>query len=271
MVPVCEFNRLLSISVLHIHEKIFLSLDYQSYKNCQYVCKSWKDLLTSQFFQIWSESVYCKDIRIELRQNVWLGNVNKIKKILSLFTVDLNVETLSAEIGSCKEYPLRLPPLLNPAANKGHKDVVKLLLDRGAEPNRRSYHGDTPLKCAASHGHKDVVEILLKRGANPCIADGSGRSPLHIAARNGREHIVKLLLDEAADPNAQDNEGHTSLHSAAFKGHKEVVQILIDRGAKPNMANHHGETPLYYARVWKHKEIAEILEGRRKKLPQPTQ
>ena len=258
MVAVCEFDKLLSISVLHIHEKIFLSLDYQSYKNCQDVCKSWKDLLTSQFFQIRSKSVYSEMIQSDLLQAVSLGNVNEIKRTLSIFMVDLNFESRHFQS------PLHL------AAKRGYKEVVRLLLDRGAEPNRRSYSGGTPLKWAAWYGHKDVVQLLMERGATPKIADCGGHTPLHYAAQDGRKHIVKLLLDEAADPNAQDNLGLTSLHVAAFMGHKEVVQILLDWGANPNMTNYLGGSPLFYARTRKHMEMAEILEGRRKSLPQQT-
>ena len=253
----CAFENLSTIHVPHILEKIFLSLDYQSYKKCQNVCKSWKDLLTSQFFQIRSKSVYCEMIQIEIRQAVFLGDVNKIKRTLSIFMVDLNFES-------------RYQSPLNLAAKKGYKDVVRLLLDGGAEPNRRSYSGGTPLKWAAWYGHKDVVQLLMERGATPQIADCSGNTPLHYAAQDGRKHIVKLLLDEAADPNAQNKLGLTSLHKAVFMGHKEVVQILLDRGAKPNMANHLGWSPLFFARVRKQLEMAEILEGRRRYLPHQT-
>ena len=256
MVDVCEFDRLLSISVPHIHEKIFLTLDYQSYKKCPDVCMSWKVLLTSQFFQKRSKLVYCVNIQIELREAALLGNLSEIKRTLDIFRFDLNFESKYAQSP------------LNRAALKGHKDVVKFLLDRGAEPNRRSYSGCTPLKWAAWYGHEDVVQLLLERGANPRIADGSGSSPLHLAAQDGRKDIVKLLLDEAADPNAQAQGGLTSLHVAVFGGHREVVQILLDRGANPNIANRLGGSPLFYARVRKQLEMVEILEGRRMNLPQ---
>ena len=47
----------------------------------------------------------------------------------------------------------------------GHKDVVQLLLDRGAEPNKGASNGVTPLHMAAYHGHRDIVGILLDNGA----------------------------------------------------------------------------------------------------------
>ena len=53
---------------------------------------------------------------------------------------------------------------LHDAAREGHNDVVKLLLDRGAEPNMANQHGDTPLSCALQNGHMDVVNILTENG-----------------------------------------------------------------------------------------------------------
>ena len=50
MTAACEFDRLFTKSVLHIHEKIFFSVDYKSFKKCLEVSKSWNDLLTSESF-----------------------------------------------------------------------------------------------------------------------------------------------------------------------------------------------------------------------------
>ena len=57
------------------------------------------------------------------------------------------------------------------AARNGHQDVVKLLLDKGAEPNMADQNGDTALGYAARGGHKDVVQLLFDRGAEPNLAD----------------------------------------------------------------------------------------------------
>ena len=62
MAPACEFDRLFTKKVPHIHEKIFFSLDYESFKNCVEVSKSWNDLLTSDNFLRRGKSVFFENI-----------------------------------------------------------------------------------------------------------------------------------------------------------------------------------------------------------------
>ena len=67
MAAECEFDRLFTKRVLHIHEKIFFSLDYESFKKCLEVSKSWNALLLSESFLRRGKSVFCEDIQKELR------------------------------------------------------------------------------------------------------------------------------------------------------------------------------------------------------------
>ena len=64
------------------------------------------------------------------------------------------------------------------AAYFGHVEIVKLLLERGANPNAKNNIGRTPLHYAAQEGCVDVVRVLLERGADPWIADKGGHIPL---------------------------------------------------------------------------------------------
>ena len=75
MTPACEFDRLITKSVLHIHDKIFFSLDYESYKKCLEVSKSWNDLLTSEYFLRRGKSLFCEDLqKVKMKNEV--GNLN---------------------------------------------------------------------------------------------------------------------------------------------------------------------------------------------------
>ena len=131
----CEFDRLFSKNVPHILEDIFFSLDYDSFKNCLEVSKSWNNLLTSEPFLRRGKSVFCEDIQKELLLAASKGNMDTIIRVLSTFMVDVNFMTPSS-------------PLME-AALIGRKDVVELLLDRGAEPNMANQWGSTPLLYAA--------------------------------------------------------------------------------------------------------------------------
>ena len=84
------------------------------------------------------------------------------------------------------------------AAYSGHKEVVQLLLDKGAEINMATQTGRTPLHwavCAAFRGHKDVVQLLLDRGAQPNMADQTGATPLSYAFKNNGMDIANILTE----------------------------------------------------------------------------
>ena len=64
---------------------------------------------------------------------------------------------------------------------------------------------------AAEGGHINVVKLLLDKGAGPNVADCHGETPLHAAAMNGQRHVMKILLNRGADPNKENVDGKTPL------------------------------------------------------------
>ena len=79
----CAFEMLLSKSVPHVLEKIFFSLDYDSFKNCHQVCNGWKDLLISEPFQTKSKLV-CLYQRLQERYNLLTPEREKRSNELAL-------------------------------------------------------------------------------------------------------------------------------------------------------------------------------------------
>jgi cytohesin len=125
-------------------------------------------------------------------------------------------------------------PLAGAAAG-GHTDVLRLLLDRGADANARDGDGITALALAVTGGHRGAMELLIARGADPEARTRDGLTPLMLAASDGRLGFVRALLDAGADPNAESKAliiTLTPLGMAAQKGHHEVVDALIAAGAK---------------------------------------
>lgn len=92
----------------------------------------------------------------------------------------------------------------------------------------------TPLSLAASGGFVNIIKLLLDNGAEINSRTGSklGISPLMLAAMNGHVAAVKLLLDMGSDINAQiETNRNTALTLACFQGRHEVVSLLLDRKA----------------------------------------
>ena len=82
-----------------------------------------------------------------------------------------------------------------------------------------------------------MVKLLLDRGADPNKEDTFKSSSLNEAARIGDTEVVELLLDKGAEPNKAGHEGWTPLFIASMAGFRNVVQVLLNRGAKRNMSD----------------------------------
>jgi ankyrin repeat protein len=178
--------------------------------------------------------------------------------------------------------------LLSRAAEEGHEAVVKLLLEKGADPNAKDKASRTPLWWAVWAGHEAVAKLLLERAADSNARDEDGRTPLWWAVWAGHEAVVKLLLEKAADPNedgqlarccagvgheavvklllekaanpnAIDKEGRTLLSWAAEKGHETIVKLLLEKAADPNAKDKDGRTPLSWAAEKGHEIIVKLL------------
>jgi ankyrin repeat protein len=78
---------------------------------------------------------------------------------------------------------------------------------------------------AAAHGG-EIVRLLLERGANPNVRQQGGWTPLHAAAQNGDAEMVRDLIEHHADPKARNDDGKTPADFAAEKGHVDIAAML---------------------------------------------
>jgi ankyrin repeat protein len=82
------------------------------------------------------------------------------------------------------------------AAYNGHLEVVKLLLEKGADIEHKDNDGRTPLCVAAYNGHLEVVRLLLEKGADIEHKDNDGRIPFSLASRDIIEDCIDIMNSE---------------------------------------------------------------------------
>jgi ankyrin repeat protein len=146
-------------------------------------------------------------------------------------------------------------------------ETARLLLDHGADPNARrgtEGRGVTPLHWAASAGRKEVVELLLARGANPLGQDYKGNLAVRWAARKKENmELVKLLLGHMRDIDVKDRyHGETHLIWAARNSDVplEFAKLLVVRGADLDVTKKRSRsTALHVAVSSRHIEMVRFL------------
>ncbi|XP_063309129.1 ankyrin repeat and SAM domain-containing protein 1A isoform X3 [Pelobates fuscus] len=132
---------------------------------------------------------------------------------------------------------------LHCAAQYGHTEVVRVLLEELTDPTMRNQKMETPLDLAALYGRLEVVKLLLNAHPNLLSCHTRKHTPLHLAARNGHRAVVRVLLDAAMDINYQTEKG-SALHEAALYGKTDVVQMLLDAGIDVSITDNKGMTAL---------------------------
>lgn len=173
------------------------------------------------------------------------------------------------------------PGLLILAAQYGRTSIVSELLAAGAPPNAPNELDATPLLAAAQGGHLDVAKLLIEAGAvGGDVADaeatareviarerfydaiGAGDTakmmqllaewptltsvgePLYIAVELGRVEAVRTLLDAGASARVRDDRGVPLTVIAADLGHPEIVRMLLEAGAEQDVAIYREPPPL---------------------------
>jgi ankyrin repeat protein len=122
---------------------------------------------------------------------------------------------------------------------------------RGVLTNAQNKQHNTALHLACYSGNLEVAHMLLDLGANVDKRNEEGETPLHLVSRGKYKYqelgagIARLLMERGVDVQAKDKTKHTALHSASFHGRLEIAKILLDHGAIANVESEQGETPLH--------------------------
>lgn len=198
------------------------------------------------------------------------GDVDAIRNLIASLKADeieLDVNCIGKKKFNKDWCPLHL------ASYFGHRDVVQLLLENGADVNVINDVGDSPLHRAAYTGRQDIVTLLLQHNADVNILNAESQSPKQVArtadikslieaaelteARRNEERFRKAARDgdlntltdllksnNHLNVNCVDAFGNTALHLAATRGRKEVVVLLLQNGVDTSMRNSKGQMAL---------------------------
>ncbi|XP_063908779.1 ankyrin repeat domain-containing protein 17 isoform X5 [Zophobas morio] len=177
---------------------------------------------------------------------------------LACYKGHLEMVRFLLEAGADQEHKTdEMHTALMEASMDGHVEVARLLLDSGAQVNMPTDSFESPLTLAACGGHVDLAMLLIERGANIEEVNDEGYTPLMEAAREGHEEMVHLLLGQGANINAQTDETQeTALTLACCGGFTEVADILLKGGADIELG---ASTPLMEAAQEGHLDLVKFL------------
>ena len=198
---------------------------------------------------------------------VGLGRFTGLHKVALLGITEIAVAVLDMREWDVNATDCTGNTALTWAAMKGHKGIVKMLLERkDVNPDQPgTKYGQTPLLWAVENGREGVVKMLLERkDVNPNQPETEyGRTPLWCAVENGRKGVVKMLLERKdVNPDRPDTKyGRTPLSHAAGNGHEGVVKMLLERkDVNPDQPDtRYGGTPLLWAAENGHEGIVKML------------
>lgn len=158
---------------------------------------------------------------------------------------------------------------IHDAAGEGDLVKIKALISENPDlVSAVNERGSTPLHSASFGGHLEVVRFLLQKGAEIDAVNGGGFTPLHLATFAGHREVVEFLLDQGANINALNEKMGATVLDLAFTrdlqgGTLEIAPFLIEKGAEfdVNKKNRFGYTTLDMAIVFGHTQAAEYLIG----------
>jgi ankyrin repeat protein len=136
------------------------------------------------------------------------------------------------------------------AVSRGDKNIVEILIEKGADINAKRNDNNTALHFAARRGSRDIVEFLLEKGADLSFKDNLGYTPLGWARKQGYNRVIALLLEHGAKE---------SLHDAVIAGDIEAVKRFLSEGCDISSGDSEGLNPLHLAAMHDHSEIIELL------------
>jgi len=153
--------------------------------------------------------------------------------------------------------------LLDAAESGDRATVLRLLAEKGTNPNMVGADGTTAVMWAAHNDDLALVQALIKAGANVKLKNQFGTSAITEAAIIGSAPIIEALLKAGADPNTKNPEGETALMAVARSGKVDAARRLLDAGADVNAKEAWGgQSAIMWASAQSQAEMVKLLASR---------
>ena len=180
------------------------------------------------------------------------GDVNKLKELVA---ADPAVVSSTDKMGKTA---------LHIAAASNQLDAATFLIEHGVDLNAKDKNGGfTALDMALSSAHYiDMVRLLIERGANVNTASSQGITPLDEAAMRGQKDAIELLVAKGADLNARDVKRNTPLLWALMMGRTDAAVALIEAGSDVNVRSGQGSTPLMIVKRGDNMKLEKLLQSK---------
>ncbi len=149
-----------------------------------------------------------------IHQAAELGNLEILNLLLPL------TSHVDVRVGHSHETSLHI------AAAKGHREVVKFLLENGADPYAKNINDEIPFHRALIYGHLNLLDLLKP---NPIdITDNRGQSGLFkVMTKDNKKEVLEYLIQQGANPSLRDKKGRIPLHVAAKMGTVKLMEVLV--------------------------------------------
>ncbi|XP_067654159.1 putative ankyrin repeat protein RF_0381 [Haliotis asinina] len=179
------------------------------------------------------------------------GDLDTVKRILAMGYVDINSRGRWSRTAVME------------ASLKGHRGVVKFLVDRGANLSLVDERGDNVLHWACDGGHLDIVKLILSLDVVDINSgDFLGITPVMVAVLCEHRDVVKFLVGEGADVSQVDSDGDTVLHYACRSGDLEIVELILSLNMVDiNSRGRFSTIPVMGAVHFKHRDVVKFLVG----------
>ncbi|OLN87733.1 Ankyrin repeat domain-containing protein 50-like protein 3 [Colletotrichum chlorophyti] len=208
----------------------------------------------NQRFQTWFSIFWKANYPYALKDgltNVHLAALNGHDEVLSrLLALDENNLNLRDKLG---QTPLIWGSL------EGHKKIVQMLLDNGADVSVQDRPSGNALLAASARGHEKIVQMLLDKGVDVNEQGGQYGNALSVASARGHDKVVQMLLNNSADVNAQCGLYSNALSAASEGGHDKIVQMLLNNGADVTAQGGPYGNALSAASARGHYEVVQML------------